>query len=57
MISGLSRKDLAECVGAGETTVDAVLKDLTAGGLVCTDWRKFVLPSPQRLFNHVTSND
>ncbi|RKT82635.1 cAMP-binding domain of CRP or a regulatory subunit of cAMP-dependent protein kinases [Saccharopolyspora antimicrobica] len=48
-ITGLSRKDLSQCIGAGETTVDSVLKDLTARGLVLTHWRKYVLPSPQRL--------
>ncbi|RKT88397.1 cAMP-binding domain of CRP or a regulatory subunit of cAMP-dependent protein kinases [Saccharopolyspora antimicrobica] len=54
-ISGLSRKDLAQCIGAGETTVDAVLKDLTSLGLVRTHWRKYVLPSPRRLLDHITN--
>ena len=53
MISGLSRKDLSQCIGAGETSVDAVLKDLTGRGLVHTHWRKYVLPSIVRLREHV----
>lgn len=57
VISGLSRKDLSQCVGAGETTVDAVLKDFTFRGLVRTHWRKYVLPSPQRLRDHVAGGD
>jgi CRP/FNR family transcriptional regulator, cyclic AMP receptor protein len=57
VIEGLSRKDLSQCIGAGETTVDAVLKDLSSRGLVRTRWREYVLPSPQRLLDHVTGND
>lgn len=57
VISGLSRKELAQCIGAGETTVDAVLKDFTFRGLVRTHWRKYVLPSPQRLRDHITRDD
>lgn len=52
-ITGLSRKDLSQCIGAGETTVDSVLKDFTARGLVLTHWRKYVLPSPRRLRDHI----
>lgn len=57
VISGLSRKDLSQCIGAGETTVDAVLKDFTSRGLVRTRWRTFMLPSPQHLLDHVTRHD
>ncbi|MBB5157098.1 Crp/Fnr family transcriptional regulator [Saccharopolyspora phatthalungensis] len=57
VISGLSRKDLSQCIGAGETTVDAVLKDFTSRGLVRTHWRKYVLPSPQHLLDHATRED
>lgn len=55
VISGLSRKDLSQCIGAGETTVDAVLKDFTGRGLVRTHRRKYVLPSVVRLREHVDS--
>jgi CRP/FNR family transcriptional regulator, cyclic AMP receptor protein len=57
VISGLSRIDLSQCIGAGETTVDAVLKDFTSRGLVRTHWRKYLLPSPQLLLDHVTRDD
>lgn len=57
VISGLSRKDLSQCIGAGETTVDAVLKEFTGRGLVRTHWRKYVLPSVVRLREHVDSGD
>ncbi|MFI0469722.1 Crp/Fnr family transcriptional regulator [Saccharopolyspora sp. 5N102] len=57
VISGLSRKDLSQCIGAGETTVDAVLKDFTSRGLVRTHWRKYVLPSPRQLLDHITRDD
>lgn len=53
VIAGLSRKDLSQCIGAGETTVDAVLKDFTARGLVLTHWRRYVLPSLRDLRNHL----
>ncbi|TWG08075.1 CRP-like cAMP-binding protein [Saccharopolyspora dendranthemae] len=48
-ISGLSRKDLAQCVGAGEATVDAALKQLGDRGLLRTRRLTFVLPDPHRL--------
>lgn len=54
-IRSLSRKDLAQCIGAAEATVDAALKQLSEIGLVRTRWRTFVLPSPHRLRCHLRS--
>jgi CRP-like cAMP-binding protein len=57
VIDGMSQKELAQCIGAGETTVDAVLKELRERGLVLTKWRRYVLPSPRRLRAYLNRRD
>lgn len=53
LVSGLTRKDLANCVSASEPRVDQVLTTLTESGLLRTHWRKFLLPSPEQLRAHL----
>lgn len=53
LVSGLTRKDLANCVSASEQRVDKVLSRLTESGFVRTHWRKFLLPSPEQLREHL----
>ena len=55
LVSGLTRKDLANCVSASEQRVDRVLSRLTESGLLRTHWRKFLLPSPEQLREHLRS--
>jgi CRP/FNR family transcriptional regulator, cyclic AMP receptor protein len=55
ILTGISRKELAQAVVASEKTVDAALRTWTDRGLLVTGHKKFVLTDPAELERRVSA--